>query len=366
MTMTMPRHTRPSNYRQYSIFRFSAPHSFNALLIPMVLSLTGYAHANPIDEANQALKEQNISEAIRVLQRAADNGDAAAKGLLSNHLRNFPPPYKDVERACKLAKEASDSGDAMGLVTRTECILTGTEKTFHPISQARHFARLAWKKGSPAGGFMLYLVYSQDPQYRYNENGKFSQSKYDALAAMPVKARTDQIEALEALSDAMNTGHINAVIMGLAYLSDSAAPDNIDRMLSLSRFLQKNGEKTPPEITSTLKVAQEINRLGNSYVSPSLFRNILNSTVPTAAIKLKQTDNTPCDLMKIKLSKMKAEPISDPEYLPISGNALKNSYLLKGSWAETWTFEGCGKSTVMQLNFTADGWSGARFTAATE
>lgn len=324
------------------------------------------AAAAPLQEAVQALQGGKPEAAIRILEQAADAGDVAAKGQLASYLRNFPPPYRDIERACKLAIEAADGGDSTGMVTRSECLLSGAEKSFHRYSQARYFARQAWKAGNPSGGFMLYLVYSQDPQYRYSENGKVNPGRYATLAATPLAERTEQIEALDALSDAIRAGHVHAVIMGLAHLNDAVAPGNLERMLNLVQLLQLNGEKLPALVTPSLQIAAEIRRLGDSHVSPALFRSAYPSLQMAAAMQLQRIDNTPCDAGQVRLRRLEAGPLDNAQYLPNTRQPFRESYLLQGSWNEIWTFEGCGKSVPLKVSFSADGWSGARFTVAVE
>lgn len=350
--------------RSANEYRHLAAHYMAIVTLGMLASHS--AHADPISDARKAIQARNLGDAIDILQRAADSGDVKAKSQLAAYLRNFPAPHRDVERGCKLAIEAADMGDSMGMVTRAECVLAGTEKSSQPTSQAREYARSAWKKGNPSGGFMLYLIYSQDPQYSYFENGKINKAKYDSLAAQPVSERTMQIEAFEALSNATSAGHTNAAMMGLAYLAESAAPKNNDRLLGLAGIIQRSGEKIPDMLTPSLQIAQYIKSLGNSHVSTSLFRNTYSSAAIAASVQLKRIDNTACDAKQIKLTKIEAEPVSDAEYLPLTQQPYKETFLVKGNWNEVWTYEGCDKSAPIKISFSADGWSGARFSAVTE
>jgi hypothetical protein len=118
--------------------------------------------AQPIPEAEEALRKRDAARAIRILEQAAATGDVAAKGRLANYLLNLPPPHRDAERACTLAREASDDGDAAGAVTRADCLLTRVEKAEQPFARARDLARKAHRAGLPAGGFTLYRVYTMD------------------------------------------------------------------------------------------------------------------------------------------------------------------------------------------------------------
>jgi hypothetical protein len=49
-------------------------------------------------------------------------------------------------------------------------------------------------------------------------------------------------------------------------------------------------------------------------------------------------------------------------FLPLQSPALRDSYLVKGSWDESWRFEGCGREARVPVHFSADGWGGATFS----
>jgi hypothetical protein len=337
--------------------------------ISSILVMAGIAAsvlAEPIAEAEDALRKRDPASAIRILEQAAGAGDLAAKGRLASYLRTFPAPYRDVERACKLAREASDGGDAIGSVTRAECLIAGTEKAEQPFVLARELARRALKSGSSAGGFTLYLAFTVDPRYNYSSpGGGADNAKYNALAAMPVSARADQVEAFDGLADALRAGHVNAATIALAYLVDSSAPGNIDRVLGLAGLLQRGGEQIPERLLPSLRLGQDIKRLGGTtHASISAFGNAYKSAFLGATLRIRGLGESVCDAKEIKLVQISAEPVSNAEYLPISKAPLVNTYLVRGNWLETWTFSGCQKTVPIQMNFTSDGWSGAKFQTA--
>jgi hypothetical protein len=320
--------------------------------------------AQPIPEAEEALRKRDAARAIRILEQAAATGDVAAKGRLANYLLNLPPPHRDAERACTLAREASDDGDAAGAVTRADCLLTRVEKAEQPFALARDLARKAHKAGLPAGGFTLYRVYTMDPQYGYMQDGKPDMARYRALAAMPVSARGEQLEAFDGLADAVRAGHLQAAVLALAYLLDSSAPGNIDRVLGLAGILQQNGAQIPQQLLGGVRIAQEVKRLGTTHASATAFRNAHQSALLAAIAEIRgPAESTPCDIKEIKLTEVRAEAVKDAEYLPISNMPLTNSYLVRGSWNEAWTFNGCQRTAVVPMTFNADGWSGAHFGA---
>jgi hypothetical protein len=318
------------------------------------------ALCDAVADAEDAMRKHDTVQALRILEHASAGGDVAAKGRLASHLRNLSPPYRNVERGCVLAREAADAGDAHGAMTRAECLLTGVEKAAEPVALARELARAARKSGLAAAGFTVYLAYSMDPKYRYLQAGKADRAKYKALAAMPVSERGEQVEAFDALAEAMRAGHVNASLMGLSYLIDSSAPGNIARVINLWALLQKSGVQMPRRLLPFLGSAQEIAKLGTTHASVSAFEDAHRAALPNAAARLQED----CDAKDVSLSRLTTEPVTRAEYLPISGAPLARSYLVRGSWNEEWTFTGCKKSTVVRIAFTADGWSGVQFKAA--
>jgi hypothetical protein len=277
----------------------------------------------------------------------------------------MPVPYRDVERACRLAREASDGGDAIGSVTRAECLITFAEKADEPFALARELARKAQLTGSSAGSFTLYTIFTLDPRYSYVVNGKADTAKYNALAASPISERVDQIEAFGGLADAMRAGHVNAAILALVFLVESSAPGNVDRVLGLATYLQKIGEQIPQRLQPLVRMAQEIKKLGTTHASVSAFNNAFQSAIVAANLQIRGISGVPnCDAKDIRLLKVNADPVENAEYLPILKVPLLNTYLVRGNWQETWQFEGCQKNAQIKLNFTADGWSGAKFQTA--
>jgi hypothetical protein len=312
--------------------------------------------AEPLADSEEAMRKRDVAGALRILEEATAAGNLAAKGRLASYLRTLPPPHRDWQRACTLAREASAAGDALGSLTRAECLVTGAEKAEQPFVLARELARNTLKSGFPTAGFTLYMAYSLDPKYRYHgPDGKADNARYAALAALPMSARGEQIEAFDGLAQAMSAGHVNASLIALAYLSDSSAPGNIDRVVGLAAILNKHKVQLTEQLTASVRVAQQIQRFGKTHASVSAFRNAYTSALTGAVIQIQ------CDTKEIKLTQVAAEPVRNAEFLPISKAPLATTYLVRGSWNESWTFTGCQQTATLRMEFTADGWSGAHF-----
>jgi hypothetical protein len=331
-----------------------------ALLLCAVAAGVG---AEPLAESEEAMRKRDVAGALRILEDAAVAGNLAAKGRLASYLRALPPPHRNWERACTLAREASAAGDALGSLTRAECLVTGAEKADQPFALARELARNTLKSGFPTAGFTLYMAYSLDPKYRYHgPDGKADNARYAALAALPMSARGEQIEAFDGLAQAMSAGHVNASLIAIAYLSDSSAPGNIDRVVGLAAILDKHKVQLTEQLTATVRVAQEIQRLGKTHAAVSAFRNAYTSALAGALIQIRGLDDkASCEVKEIKLTQVAAEPVRNAEFLPISKAPLAHTYLVRGSWNESWTFTGCQQTVALRMEFSADGWSGAHF-----
>ena len=334
-------------------------------LLPISTSLvivSPLAHAEAVADAETLLRKGDVAAALRVLEDASADGNVSAKGKLAEYLRGLPPPYGNVPRACALAREAADAGDAFGAVTRAECLITGAEKADEPIALARQLARSAQAKGSVAGGFVLYEIFLLDPKYSYSPGGKVDMNKYNALAATPVAQRGEQIEALNGLASAVTLGHQRAVSGMLGYLIATEAPRNLDRVIGLVALMQRSKVPSPKALAGDVQLAQQIKQLGTTQTSVTTFKNTYSSALLAAALQIRgiKSDGS-CDVKDIKLTHLDGgEPIANADYLPLD-KPLEHSYLVQGSWAESWTFSGCDKTVTVTMAFTADGWGGAQF-----
>jgi len=334
------------------------------LILPLAIFATSIAHAELVGKEDIPLSGSDIPGSLRLLENAAAAGNVAAKGKLAEYLRGLPPPYRNIDRSCTLAHEAADAGDLMGTLVRVECLITGGEKADEPIPLARQLARQVQAKGSPAGGFVLYEVFVLDPKYSYSPGGKVDMDRYNALAATPVAQRGEQIDALNGLSAAVSAGHVRAVATILGYLSTTVAPGNLDRMINIASGMQQSKMPIPAAVAGDVQLARQIRQIGASRTSVSTFKSAYSSALIAAAFQIRGIRNDACDAKDIKIVHVDAsEPIANAVYLPLV-QPLQNSYLVQGSWSESWTFAGCDKTAAVKMQFTADGWGGAQYTSS--
>jgi hypothetical protein len=342
-------HTRPMNY--------AAPRLLAIALSTLALT----ASADPVSEAKSALQAKDNAKAIRILDQAAKSGDVAAKGWLANVLRSLPPPDQDIKRACALALEAGNAGNGMGAVIRTECMLSGAVKVEQPWLQAKDLSKKVMSNDEASAGLVRYMGFTMDPQYSYIIDGHTDKLRYDTLAGKPMSARTDQIEAYNGLSAAMGSGLLSSYLASLNYLLTTSAPNNMKRAVNVATLIQSSGNQIPDRLTPGMQIAAATLKIGSTNAAPMVFSDAVSTVFPTAAARIQTATNTSCDASRIQPKHLVAGPIQSAVYLPIKVGPLVDSYIMSGTWTETWTLEGCGSSVDIKIAFTADGWGGAKF-----
>ena len=90
----------------------------STLLFLATIYFTSPVWADPLKDAEEALKKRDILGALSILEQATSAGNIAAKGMLSSYLLSLPAPHRNTKRACVLARETSDAGDSLGATTR--------------------------------------------------------------------------------------------------------------------------------------------------------------------------------------------------------------------------------------------------------
>lgn len=322
------------------------------------------AVADPISDARAAFQAKDHAKVIRILDQAAKAGDQSAKAWLANYLRALPDPHRDVARACALALEAGNAGNPMGAIIRTECMVAGTVKVEQPWLQARDLAKKAARTDEASAGLVRYLAYTMDPQYSYTTNGFTDKLRYDTLAKQPLSGRTDQIESINGLSAAMGSGLVSSYVAALGYLLQTVAPSNMKRAVNVATLVQSSGNRVPEYLMPAMKIAAMSVKMGATHTSPMVFSETVKTVFPAAATKITRSKQVECQATDVQPKRLVASAISSPVYLPVKVGALVDTYLISGTWTETWTLAGCGAEVDIKINFTADGWGGAKFKVA--
>lgn len=257
--------------------------------------------------------------------------------------------------------QAAAKDDPFSLAQRARCVLIGVAPSERRVDDARDLARRSLRAGEPLGGFMLYQVYVSDPQYRYLRDGKADMEAYNRLAATPVSARTDQIEALEGLGFALGKWNRDAFNGVMLYLYDTTAPRNVDRLRTVTTLLAGNGLSNPVVQRLGAQAQQVLQVAPATKVSLRTFADISTSLAGAVALA-KAGGKTACANPRIK--SVSSGDIVGAEYLPLTQPVVRDSYLVRGEWTERWVVDACGSDLPFDVAFKADGWGGATFQIA--
>jgi hypothetical protein len=280
-------------------------------------------------------------------------------GLLAASAAMAQAPGPAEQAACEQAREGARAVDDAGLqAAYANCLIMGALRERDALPHARELARASMKQGSPTGAFALYAAYSADPAYSYIKGGKPDMTKYAALGALPIESRKLQVEALEALGFAASKAYPRATQALAAYYFETVAPGNVKRLLEFTSALSSRAE-SPPVMTQLRKQAARVDALGKTKLSVRAFGDAQRTATQVAQDMYAK--GGACGAMK--LVSVESGEISDGVFLPLAAPELKESYLVKGSWDETWRFTGCNREARVGMHFAADGWGGATFEA---
>jgi len=237
------------------------------------------------------------------------------------------------------------------------CQLTGTVPSADRYAEARESARKSIARGSASGGMTLFNAFQLDPRFSYTgADGRVDARKYDALAATPIDARTEQAAAWSGLSLALERHDALGALLAGAALVDTSAPGNQERLLAIA-------ERSPAvarQFAAQVGIARLFKKFGGTHASVKAAVDAHRGAMAAAMLGSEMLGTEKC----IKLELARTEPGSAPaeaQYLPVASGPLVNAYLIRGQWQEAWTYHGCGREYAVQVSFTADGWGGVRF-----
>lgn len=272
-----------------------------------------------------------------------------------------PPASVDMRKLC--AQLPAQPTEARALAQRAQCVLGGFIASDRRFAEARELARKALALDEPAGGFLLFLAYANDPAYTFRQDGKVDMDAYRHLAALPLDRRAEQVEAIEGLGFAAGKDHVPAAALLANYYYDTVAPRNVARVRALVDLLARRNQRHPA-LDKIGREARAIER--TAAATKASVRTFFDAYRAASAAALAgyaaQTAGGKCEQADLKA--VSASDIRDPQYLPLKGTMVAESYLVKGSWNEFWTFTACGQEVPVKLAFEADGWGGAAFSAA--
>ncbi|TAL27117.1 MAG: hypothetical protein EPO01_00710 [Aquabacterium sp.] len=310
--------------------------------------------ASPATQEAKALARTDKAAALRTLQRADKLHDREASGLLVEWLYTWPAPWGQRDKACELAARGPAWGDATSRAVRTLCRLSAGPLNEEQVEQARGELRAAHASGSMFAAATLWWLFQNDPQWRdRNARGEVDPRRRARLAATPLTQRQPQIEALEALGEAVAAGNPSGIGMAATVLATTSAPGNNERLVKLAA---EHAALVPARLKQWVSAAQRLQALGPTRVSPQAAVEVgLQARRAASAVAASAQAGACRDL---HLSRIEAAGAPREEvYLPVQG-VFDDSYLVQGSWDETWVYEGCDKAVAVSLTLKADGWGG--------
>mgnify|MGYP006137660611 CR=1 FL=1 len=130
------------------------------------------------------------------------------------------------------------------------------------------------------------------------------------------------------------------------YFYDTVAPQNVSRVRAMTGLLLRNGTRSPP-LEKMAREAAVIEK--TAPATKASVRSFLDAYQPATAAALQghavQTAGK-CD--KATLKSVTSTDIRNAEYLPLTGKMVEKTYLVRGEWAEFWTFDACGEEVPVK------------------
>ncbi|HOI83541.1 MAG TPA: hypothetical protein PKW30_04480 [Campylobacterales bacterium] len=289
------------------------------------LSLSAtFLFAGEYEDGMLALQKKEFEQAAKLFEKGSQNGNVEAKNALAKlYLGFFDKGHKkDIQKARALARESAQAGNAEGM-------------------------------------YLVFTAFSSDPEFSFLENGKVDYQKYETLRKRSIKDRALDIEAYDMLMRSARKNYGLAIlILGVAYY-ESIGENNNKKALNIARAI---GPSMPmfEQIRQKLEL---VNKLGDTRATFKLLVDAQPNAMMAAMVNvygISKADK--CEAKNVKLVKVnKIGEVEGAEYLPLKEAGMEKVFLISGKWQENWTYDVCGKETVVPMEFTADGNKGAYF-----
>jgi len=311
-------------------------HRLQGRQLALLLSaLVGWAPQPALADAREGqafLKQNLVREAREEFERGAAKGEPASLAMLTFFLwYGFDQPPQRT-KACWQAGEPALAKESMAQAILAHCHLTGTGMP-RDVQKARTLARPAALEGNNEARFVNYLT---------------------VLAERPVGSRGTEIEAIDMLARAAQTGHRDSQIALAGYFYATVGEGNRAR----ARTLYSQVPNLPESAARARDSLAEVERIAGQ--SPLTVRMLRDTQATAIAVAIKAGASGDCKDIRL-MSTTAAGPIQDASYLPNTHPWVARTYMVRGNWEEDWRYEFCGKEFAVRMRFEADGKSGAYF-----
>lgn len=318
--------------------------------------------ASKFNEALAAYQAKDYAIALAKARDAAGIGDARGSFLVGVLYQNGQGIAANATEAASWYEKAAQGGVA-GAFSKLAQLYARGDGVPKSLDNAIAHARRGDQLGDPEGSFFLYVLLNAGPLSLLDSAGKTDRAKYEKLAIRPVRERTLDVEAKDALYRAAAKGYPLAQLSLALAFGGTVGEGNRERMLSL---VSKIPTHTNQALKNYERIARRMEQLGQTYTSPQLFfdtqtSQTLAGMTQTCGIRdPKEVEKTALpELTAISISK----PLSGAIFLPSSISGNERAYLVAGEWEENWTYRGCGNTANVIVNFKADGMGGAYMTS---
>lgn len=332
-------------------------------LIVLSLVLTQSAYAD-YDAAYSTLQKQDFPSAYLLMKQAADSGDHQAWMAVGKMLLAGVGTEKNSVAALPWLEKAANAGNVEAMNMLVQLYFEGNQVPKNSDA-AKLWAHRSAATGNMIGQYLVAEVDFLDPALNYRDaSGKPDMQKYFALAKRPISERLLDQEEFSMLSKSAEQGYLPAQQMLIGTLIDKVGSNNRARLQELVRTTQK----LPEQLRNKVNVVTELQKIGESYTTLTMYKDVTLTALQGVALraKLDGVEFGNCKVQDVKLTKTGiSRPLQNATYLPVQSKLLDNFYLISGQWQETWTYDACGKSISVPLEFQADGLGGAYFQTKT-
>ena len=310
--------------------------------------------------ALSALEKQDYKTAFPLMRKSAEAGDADAMYSLALMYWNGQGVAPSTATSIQWLNKAGAAGNVSAMNALAKLYMTGAGVP-RDVLQARNWAEKSARLGNVDGEVAYYLSVVSGPELNYRESGQPDLDKYKALAKRSLSERQLDQQAYDMLGKALDQGSAVAKLYTVAEMVDKVGPGNSSRALTLVGDLKD----LPTPLANVAVALQSLSGIGDSYANYTTFMNAKAMAQPAASALAQKAGYfsaggcSPDDL-KIAATAI-SRPLAGAVYLPATQHQLATVFLIAGNWQEKWTFDACGKTVSVPVEFQADGMGGATF-----
>ncbi|HQR04354.1 MAG: sel1 repeat family protein [Proteobacteria bacterium] len=331
-------------------------------LLALLLSFTLSAHAG-FEEAVAAIKAKDVKLAVDEARKGADAGDPRACYLLGQFYREGIGVEADKHQAQAWTEKAAQGGVVRAINDLARGYLNGQGMP-KDVFMAIQWARQSASSGNAEGQYLLAMATHSSELSYTDSNGKLDQVRLQQLAARPVSARSADVEFADNMFRAGAQNYPPAMLPLVARWSQDVGFGNRQRLEAL---IPRLPAALPPALMQYVDIARQLDKLGDTLVSPTLFVRTqgvgLSAAMVQACPDYDGKDKARLEAQAQKgfkvISAKVTQPLANAVFLPSSIPEYQHAQLISGQWDEEWTYEVCDKKVPVRFHFTADGMGSA-------